>query len=431
MTDDLQREGDTTDEHTLELSYRAARGPWRLEIGSRDGSRSVVLAAGERVVLGSGRSAELRVADRAVSARHCVLCAESAGVKVKDLGSTNGLFVGAARVSDAALSAGGSFVVGRTTVVIRPDRELAADRAEPLPGVVGDSAPMRRVARDVWRHAKKRAPVLLLGESGTGKDVIARALHAIGRHAGPYVPLNVGGLSESLADAELFGHRRGAFTGALTTRAGAFEQAHRGTLFLDEIAELPLALQVKLLRVVEDGFVRPLGATAPVRVDVRIISATWAPLDQRVAEERFRADLYHRLSVVVISLPPLRERKDDVPALASALLRQMADEVGEKCLSSAALAQLVAHHWPGNVRELKSVLYRAAICSETREIDAAHVDIRSGASPAGRVATAAPIDPRVLLERHHGNVSAAARAARVPRSTFRAWLEKARRAQRG
>jgi DNA-binding NtrC family response regulator len=429
---DMRHDEDATGDHTLELSYRAARGPWHLEIGSREGSRSIVLEPGERVVLGSGRNAELRISDRTVSARHCLVYAEGAGVTVKDLGSTNGLFVGAARVSDAALSAGGSFVMGRTTVVVRPDHESVSECAEPLPGVVGDSAPMRRVARDVRRHAGTRAPVLLLGESGTGKDVIARALHAVGRRAGPYVPLNVGALSESLADAELFGHRRGAFTGALAARAGAFEQAHRGTLFLDEIAELSPALQVKLLRVVEDGSVRPLGASAPVRVDVRVVSATWAPLEQRVAEDRFRSDLYHRLSVVIISLPPLRERKSDLPALAGALLGQMAGEVGEKLLSSAALAALVAHSWPGNVRELKSALYRAAVCSDGREIDAGHVDIRRRSGSAAPGATNfSPDDAPALLERHRGNVSAAARAARVPRSTFRAWLDKARRGSRG
>lgn len=427
---DLPHDEDVTADRTLELSCRAVSGPWRLEIGEREGSRSIVLAPGERLVLGSGRSAELRVSDRTVSSRHCLLCAENAGVRVKDLGSTNGLFVGAARVSDAALSAGGSFVIGRTTVVIRPEREGVAERAEPLPGVVGDSSPMRRVACEVRRHATTRAPVLLLGESGTGKDVIARALHTMGRRLGPYVPLNVAALSESLADAELFGHRRGAFTGALATRAGAFEQAHRGTLFLDEVGDLPPALQVKLLRVVEDGSVRPLGASVPVQVDVRIVSATWAPLEQRVAEDRFRSDLYHRLSMVIIALPPLRERKSDLPALATALLGQMADEVGEKCLSSAALACLASHSWPGNVRELKGVLYRAALCNERREIDAAHIDIRRRPSfAAGRPASEA-IDAVALLERHHGNVSAAARAARVPRSTFRAWLDKARRAQR-
>lgn len=424
---DFEHASEPADDHTLELTYPSADGPWLLEIGSTAGSHTLELGPGESLVLGSASSADLRVVDRAVSGRHCVVRAEDCGVQVSDLDSKNGLFVGGARVSEASLCAGGSFVMGRTTVVVRSDDDGSVSSAEPLPGVVGESAAMRHVAAEVRRHAKTRAPILLCGESGTGKDVIARALHTLGRRSGPYLPLNVGALSESLADAELFGHRRGAFTGAVTAHAGAFEQAHRGTLFLDEIAELPPALQVKLLRVVEDGLVRPLGATAPVRVDVRIVSATWAPLDERVQEGRFRGDLYHRLSVVVIGLPPLRMRKSDLPALTAALLGRMADEVGHKVLSSAALAALANHAWPGNVRELRSVLYRAAVCAEGREIDARQIDIRRPQSVAGRSAQLAASDVRALLERHRGNVSAAARAARVPRSTFRAWLDKARR----
>jgi DNA-binding NtrC family response regulator len=265
----------------------------------------------------------------------------------------------------------------------------------------------------------------LLGESGTGKDVVARAMHELSRRSGPLVPLNVGAIPEALADAELFGHQRGAFTGAVAARAGAFEQAHRGTLFLDEIAELTPAMQVRLLRVVEDGSVRPVGGVQPVSVDVRVISATWAPLRQRVEDGRFRADLYHRLSYVVIELPPLRERKSDIPALARALLVRSCDELGEKRLSSAAVARLVAHDWPGNVRELKAVLYRASIAAEGEEIGPEHVELGLPSVAEARGPVLLPTRALELLHQFRGNVSAAARAARVPRSTFRAWLEKA------
>jgi DNA-binding NtrC family response regulator len=281
---------------------------------------------------------------------------------------------------------------------------------------------MRRVASQVRLHASKRVPVLLQGESGTGKDVVARALHTLARRSGAYLPLNVGALPESLSDAELFGHRRGAFTGAIASRSGAFEQAHKGTLFLDEIADLPPAVQIKLLRVVEDGQVRPVGAVEPIQVDVRIVSASWASLPERVAEGRFRADLYHRLATVVIRLPPLRERKSDIPAVADVLLARMRADVGPKRLSSSALARLVTHDWPGNVRELMSVLYRGAVASSDVEIAAHHLEFQACSRPAEKIACLSPAEARQLLARCGNNVSAAARAARVARSTFRAWL---------
>jgi len=293
-----------------------------------------------------------------------------------------------------------------------------------LPGIIGSSEPMRRVAEEVRRHAGTRAPILIQGESGTGKDLVARAIHTLGRPTGPYVPLNVGAIAESLADSELFGHRRGAFTGAVAHRQGAFEQAHTGTLFLDEVAELSAGVQVRLLRVVEDGSVRPLGAHGSTTVDVRIVSASWAALTERVQECRFRADLYHRLSTVTLKLPPLRERRTDIPALAHVLLRRLEPELGQKQLSTSALAMLVAHDWPGNVRELSSVLYRAAALANGNEILAQHLALSVREVGPRRVRDIGHFDAKALLESHHGNVSAAARAARIPRTTFRALLTK-------
>jgi DNA-binding NtrC family response regulator len=408
---------------TLECPRARLPGPWRVELGVDDEPLSVTLRQGDELTLGSGRSALMRVHDRAVSSLHCRLRVVEAGIFVEDLASKNGLYVGGARVSSALLSeSGAAFVVGRSAVCVRtvePEEQLAP--SDPLPGVIGSSAPMQRVARLVRRHAKSRVPILLQGESGTGKDMVARAIHELGRQGGPYVPLNMAALPESLADAELFGHRRGAFTGAVTSRVGAFEQAHEGTLFLDEIAELPLSIQVKLLRVVEDGMVRAVGAAQALRVAVRLVSASWAELDQRVLEGRFRADLYHRLATVVVELPPLRERRSDIAQLSHSLLRRMRPDVGERVLSSAALSRLVAQSWPGNVRELGAVLYRAAASAE-HEIAACHIDEASRPAPHAR----RPLqDARALLELCEGNVSRAARSAGVPRSTFRAWLAKA------
>lgn len=408
---------------THEVRQPRVTGPWVLEVGSPGGGQAMLLRPGERVVLGSGPNADLRIDDRAVSQRHCMLTVESGLLRIDDVGSKNGIFVGAVRVASAIVSDATAFVLGRTTIVVRSGVEEDVPCADPVPGLAGGSLGMRRVAAEVRRHARTRAPVLLQGESGTGKDVVARALHQLSRRSGGYVPLNVGALPESLADAELFGHRRGAFTGAVHSRAGAFEQANEGTLFLDEIADLPLPIQVKLLRVVEDGLVRPLGGTGLTRVDVRIISASWASIDERVHEGSFRADLFHRLSTVVIQIPPLRSRKSDIPELARALLRRIRDEVGEKELTSAAISRLVAHDWPGNVRELASVLYRASMLSDGEEIQGEHVQLaQPRACP--RVATLGARDAARLLEEHRGNVSAAARAAGVPRSTFRAWLSR-------
>jgi len=418
----------TYEESTLEMTWRAASGPWIVELGSAELGASIRLEHGRMLILGSSRSADVRIADRRVSSRHCSIAATSSGVIVEDLKSKNGVFVGSARVTLAHLpSTGGSIVIGNTTIVVRPDRGQATTSIEtPIPGLIGSSLAIQRVAADIRRHARMRAPVLILGESGTGKDVAAQALHQLSGRTGPYLPLNVGAIAESLADAELFGHRRGAFTGAVAARPGAFEQARGGSLFLDEIAELPASLQVRLLRVVEDGIIRPLGCSEPVKVDVRILAATWAPLDQRVIQGRFRADLLHRLSMMVIRLPPLRQRKTDIPALCQSLLERLAAEVGEKRVSSAALARLVEHDWPGNVRELGSALYRAAVASDGPIIDVRHLDFQGiDAGPCGQnyLEPAAVI---ALYEQHNRNATAAARAARVARSTFRCWLDRAR-----
>ncbi len=407
---------------TVECPRALVRGPWRVDLGVDDEPRSVTLHRGEELTLGSGRAALLRVQDPAVSSLHCRLRVLDSGVFVEDLASRNGLYVGGARVASALLQeSGAAFVVGRSAVCVRtlePDEHDAP--SEPLPGVIGSSAPMLRVARLVRRHAKSRVPILLQGESGTGKDMVARAVHELGRRDGPYVPLNMAALPEALADAELFGHRRGAFTGAVTSRVGAFEQAHEGTLFLDEIAELPLSIQVKLLRVVEDGMVRAVGASHALHVAVRLVSASWARLDERVLQGSFRTDLYHRLATVVVELPPLRERRSDIAQLSHSLLRRLRADVGERTLSSAALSRLVEQSWPGNVRELGAVLYRAAASAEF-EISARHVDEASRLTPHARRPAR---DARALLEQCGGNVSQAARAAGVPRSTFRAWLAK-------
>jgi len=411
---------------TVELARANGSGPWALEVGSPDRAECFALTQSDRFTLGSGARADIRVADRTVSSAHVLVEATPRGVRIEDLDSTNGVHFGGARIHTAWLTeVQSSFVIGHTTVTVRPleDAERIPASVGRVPGLVGASPSMQRLFAEIHRCAPLRAPVLVQGETGSGKDIVARALHALSRRTGPYLPLNVGALPESLADAELFGHRRGAFTGAVANRAGAFEHAHQGTLFLDEIAELAAPVQVKLLRVVEDGQVRPVGGLDTVAVDVRIVSASWAALEERVASGRFREDLFHRISTFVLYVPPLRSRKSDISALSRVFLARLEDEVGDKELTSAALAMLVAYSWPGNVRELGSVLYRAAVRAPCRAVEASHVD--AALERASRMRPRPLSNPEaVALLEQSGSVSAAARAAGVPRSTFRSWLAK-------
>ncbi len=235
--------------------------------------------------------------------------------------------------------------------------------AKPNPILVGDSAAMAVVRRFVARAGAVDAPVLLLGETGTGKSLLARAIHAAGvRSRGPYVAVNCAAVPEALFESELFGHRRGAFTGASEDRAGLLESAHGGTLLLDEVGDLPLPQQAKLLTVLEEGEVRPVGARATVRVDVRLVSATACELGT-IAAGAFRRDLYHRLALLELRLPPLRERAGDVPLLAAHLLAAAAARHRLACprLDEAATRLLMGHGWPGNVRELGHALEAALI----------------------------------------------------------------------
>lgn len=417
---------------TLELAEPTSRGPWRISASSDDvrsaqrteaAGRAVTLGVGRRITIGAHVACDLVIDDPTISGRHVSVTGSTSGVVVEDLASKNGVFLAGARIQRAVLkSSHVALSIGRSQVSID---EAAAARPAPaaplLPGLVGDSAPMRRLAADVQRVASLDAAVLLLGESGTGKDVVARAIHSLSQRRGRYVPLNAGALGEALADSELFGHCRGAFTGAVQARSGAFEQADRGTLFLDEVADLAPSIQVKLLRAVEDGEVRPLGGGAPLKVKTRLVAATWAPLEQRIEAGTFRADLYHRISTFVIRVPPLRQRRSDIPALASTLLAARREELGERRLSDAALSRLEAYAFPGNVRELFSIVYRAAALCEQREISAADIEAALPSAPL-RELTRPRLDARQLLDVHGGNVSAAARSARVARSTFRSWL---------
>ena len=247
--------------------------------------------------------------------------------------------------------------------VVQPAAAPPSVAAAPvLARLIGESAAMAQVRTMIPRLARSMAPVAVCGESGTGKEVAARAIHDAGPRAGqPFVPVNCGAIPETLMEAEFFGYRKGAFTGAERDREGFFQAAAGGTLFLDEVAELPLAMQVKLLRAIQERRVRKVGSSTEEAVDVRLISATHQDLPKLVAEGRFRQDLYYRLNVIELRMPPLRDRREDVLALADAILARVAERVGlpSARLSPAAAQRLANYHFPGNVRELENLLERA------------------------------------------------------------------------
>ena len=248
-----------------------------------------------------------------------------------------------------------------------PAAPVSRPRIAPLPGMVGESGQMLELARLVRLVAPRSTSVLIEGETGTGKELVARAIHMLSQRASkPFVVLNCAAIPEALLEAELFGHTRGAFTGAVQSRMGRIEAANGGTLFLDEIGEMPLALQAKMLRFLESGELQRVGDNEMVRVDVRIVSATHQVLRQQTAERKFRLDLYHRLAVFPVFLPPLRERKEDIVPLAEYLLARMGEEMPAKRLSEGARRKLLEHDWPGNVRCLAHVLERGAILAEDR-----------------------------------------------------------------
>jgi DNA-binding NtrC family response regulator len=317
--------------------------------------------------------------------------------------------------------------IGRSTLVVllTEAREATLQPGEPLPGVAGASIVMRRMADQVRRLARHALPVLVAGESGTGKELIARALHQEGpRRERPFVAINVTALPRELVESELFGHERGAFTGAHVKRLGAFAEADGGTLFLDEVGDLPIDAQPKLLRALDGYEVRRVGAPGSGRrADVRVVAATHAPLEQRVTAGEFRRDLFHRLECFVVHVPPLRERRGDIAAITRVLLQQIAPHVGPRELTPAALARLAAHDWPGNVRELRNVLCRAAdATTRASGIDASDVVAALRQTSAKPSQGLSPSAARLLLRELDGNLSAAARAAGMPRTSFRKLL---------
>ncbi|HTH53569.1 MAG TPA: sigma-54 dependent transcriptional regulator [Edaphobacter sp.] len=278
----------------------------------------------------------------------------------------------------AAWNAAPISVPVRARIVVKESASVPEVEATMLPGLIGASAPMRELAKLIRLVAPRSTTVLIEGETGAGKEVVAKAIHQLSeRSSKPFAVLNCAAIPEALLEAELFGHTRGAFTGAVQARTGRIEAAHGGTLFLDEIGEMPLALQAKMLRFLECGELQRVGDNETMRVDVRVIAATHQPLEQRSEEGAFRLDLYHRLAVFPVEVPALRDRVEDLDLLAEHILAQMGQRMPRKRLSVEASARLREHAWPGNVRELMHVLERASIlAADSMEIGVEEIRFR-------------------------------------------------------
>ena len=329
-------------------------------IDGPDRGRACRLGQGAATI-GTDAGCELTLSDDRVSAKHLAVEAVESRFVVRDLGSTNGTWYEGSRITEVTVPAGSTLLAGRTALRIEPEAQpldLPPSQARRFGELVGESLAMREVFAVLERIAVSDATLLVEGETGTGKELVARAVHdASPRRRGPFVAVDCGALPEGLLESELFGHVRGAFTGAANARSGMIVRADGGTLFLDELGRISPTLQARLLRVLEERMVRPLGGDAERAVDVRVIAASRDDLDAEVAAGRFRPDLLYRLAVVRVALPPLRTRREDIPLLVRDLLRRrgLADEAP----SGAGLDRLVAHGWPGNVRELRNVIDRA------------------------------------------------------------------------
>ena len=390
----------------------------RLEVleGEARGT-STVLTSGTLVAGGSSR-ADFVIRDATVSSRHASFELLAGAVRVRDLKSRNGTFFLGARVDGAVIPLGSRLTLGRAVVALSPVAEQHRSQTSRWHGLVADSAAMRSLLWRLERLATSDVTVVIRGPSGVGKEAVARALHAGGPRAkAPFEVFDAAGVNAELLESELFGHVKGAFTGANAARAGLLERVDHGTLLLDNVDQLATVLQPRLLRFLEARTVQRVGGGAPRTVDVRVLATAQQPLEEAVAQGRLRADLYYRLAGVVLDVPPLKDRRDDIPALCELFLA----EAGARLeLTASTLAALQAHPWPGQVRELRHAVLRAVAFGRFEQTPEAKASSSSDAGlleASGRVAEAFEADVlRALLVRHRWNVAAVAREARIARS---------------
>jgi DNA-binding NtrC family response regulator len=423
------------------MTRQAGRG--RLLIVKGPDKGEAIAIAELALTIGSGPGNDVLLSDPTISRKHLQIEPRAEGVILRDLGSTNGSFVQGARFQELTLGFGTEVTIGQTVLKYVPSEErleLQPTDEEAYGALAGRDPKLRKLFRLLADVAASDATVLIEGETGTGKELFAEEIHRhSARRGGPFVVFDCGAVPSELIESALFGHLSGAFTGAVNARPGAFEEADGGTLFLDEIGELAPEVQPALLRALDKRAVRPVGGTEYKQVSVRVIAATNRNLRAEIAAKRFREDLYYRLAVVRMQVPPLRERPDDIPLLVDIFTRQLS---GGRALqpSREELDRLRHHSWPGNVRELRNVVERACTLSHgTRlEIDEAFDEKFAGGVTPDTVnvdlpfkeAKAQVIDNfereylRAQLKRHEGNLSAAARSSEVDRKHFRELLRK-------
>jgi DNA-binding NtrC family response regulator len=411
--------------------------------------------------IGARRGNDVQLTDSKVSGLHCEIRLDDRGYRLRDLDSTNGTYVSGLRINDVYIGPGTQIALGGTRMRFEPlgdSVEIELADTDRFGSMIGRSVKMREMFARLEKLAKSDATVLVTGETGAGKELVAEALHDHSpREKGPFVVLDCGSIPPNLIESELFGHERGAFTGATSSYAGAFERAHGGTVFLDEIGELPLAMQPKLLRVLERKEVRRVGGSTTNAVDIRIVTATNRDLGVEVNRGRFREDLYYRLAVARVHVPPLRERKDDLPLLIEHILTTTPG--GETAsIAQETIDLMMKHDWPGNVRELRNVIERAVLLAEAPDSEdslrrAPQVTPRNEPSitvTPSQTQTSAegsmtvPVDVGIpfkaakqnviseferryisrLLAQHDGNISAAARAAGIDRMSIHKMLHR-------
>jgi DNA-binding NtrC family response regulator len=396
------------------------------------------------VVVGADPASDFVLDDPAVSRRHCSIVPSGDGFEVKDLGSRNGTALDGISLEKAVVPVGAVLRIGGSLIQLVPAEEALvippSDKSS-FGELVGGSIAMRQIYAVLERASVSNAPILLLGESGTGKELAARAVHDHSlRKQEPFVVFDCGASSETLIESDLFGHVRGAYTGAHSDRPGAFELAHGGSLFLDEIGDLPVSLQPKLLRLLETGEVTPLGGRKPERYDVRVVAATHRELEEEVARGTFRGDLYYRLAVVEVHLPPLRQRLEDVEELVRVFLSR--EGRPHQDVRSENLDRLRAYHFPGNVRELRNIMTRAVALSPPNTLFASMPILLSGTTTKRDTEWVARADRPFqeakaeivsrferdyledLLLRAAGNLSQASRISGVERKHLYRLLEK-------
>jgi transcriptional regulator with PAS, ATPase and Fis domain len=407
-----------------------------------DAGRSIE-AAGRTLCIGTAHDSDLVLTDDTVSRRHCEIELTESGFCVRDLGSTNGVHCGNMRIHVATCSGATELRLGETTLSVTPlaeteDRELVT--AYRFGDLLGASRKMRELFAELERLACTNLSILIEGETGTGKDVAAESLHNRSpRAAGPYVVFDCSAVAPTLIESELFGHERGAFTGAVQARAGVFEEAHGGTLFLDEIGELPKDLQPKLLRALEKRQVKRLGGQRVLPIDVRVIAATNRNLAAEVRADTFRQDLYYRIAGARVTMPPLRERLSDLPMLVEHFLAQDAPSLTRADIAQDVWTMFEDHRWPGNVRELRNVVQRLVVAPELS------VNLLATQGAPERVTRSEPasssIEPlrearrraaesfergyvRAILQRSEGNITRAAAIAEVSRQMVQKMMRK-------